>query len=138
MAVDGIRICHEFLPTFFQGSLGPCLESCPCSGNRLVDILLGRNGDFRIGLGRGRVDVMAAFRSLGQFVIDQIVVCLANQLFGSRRIIPPARTSNSSFGLCPLARLETPLEIAEGAMTIIWLLRKITGVLQYVKSLVGG
>ncbi len=82
---------------------------------------------------------MTAFGSLGQFVIDQIVVCLANQLFGSRRIIPPARTSNSSFGLCPLARLETPFEIAEGAMTIIiWLLRKITGVLQYVKSLVGG
>ena len=118
--VDGVRKCHELLPTFFQRGLGPGFESCSRSGNSPVNVLLGRYGNFSNRLGGGRVDAMTSFGGLGQLVVDNVVVSLECQLVVMSILDAVGfHTSNSSLGICPFAPLVTPFKVAEGDMTII-------------------
>lgn len=121
VALNGIGVCHELLPTFFQASVGPWLEGASGSSDSLVDIFLGGDWDLWVRLGGGRVDVMTSFGGVGQVVVDHIVVCLDEKSAeGITDSIMLANTSNSSFGfwpLVPLVPLARWLEVAEGDMS---------------------
>jgi hypothetical protein len=61
------------LLALLEGDLGPLLEGLLASLDGIVNILLGCDGNFWVGLAGGRVDTVAGLLGGGQFAIDGVL-----------------------------------------------------------------
>jgi hypothetical protein len=76
---------EDSLLALLEGDLGPLLEGLLASLDGIVNVLLGRDGDFWVGLPSGRVDAVTGFLSGGQFTIDGVLVVREDVEGGAHR-----------------------------------------------------
>ncbi len=78
VACDGVSEGNDGFPTLLNRSFGPGLKGHSGGGYGIVNIFLRRDWYFGIGLGGGRIDIMAGLRCGSQFVVDDIVESLSS------------------------------------------------------------